>query len=51
MEYETVGPVNPDPLVERLICGCWIVWLAQGKMILPCKDHEGKILKIIKEEK
>ena len=38
---------NPKPRAEIRSCGCWIVNLAQGKMILACKDHEPKILEII----
>ncbi len=34
-----------------LTCGCWVVHLAQGKLILPCKMHECSVLKAIKYRK
>ena len=35
------------PLAEIRDCGCWIVGLPKGKAILPCEQHEGKVLRAI----
>lgn len=33
-----------NEIARILPCGCWIVYLAQGKAILPCVRHEPQLL-------
>jgi len=28
-------------------CGCWVVYIAQGVMVLPCYGHETSVLTAI----
>ncbi len=30
-------------------CGCWVVYIAQGVMVLPCYGHETSVLTAIEK--
>ena len=50
IQFHTHSIREQNEYCRRQNCGCWIIWLGQGSAILPCKDHEPKILEIVYDE-